>query len=57
MAQIIQITDADYFMRHHLANGDSGYNEVERCQNYVDDAICDGGPLEWEYKRPIRGII
>ena len=51
MAQIIQITDADYFMRHHLANGDSSYNEVERCQSYVDDAICDGGPLEWEYKQ------
>ena len=28
-AQIIQITDADYFVGHHLANRDSSHNEVE----------------------------
>ena len=26
-------------------------NEVERCQGYIGDAVCDGGPLEWEHKK------
>ena len=56
MAQIIQITDADFFVRHHLANGDSSHNEVERCQSYVGDAICDGGSIEWEYRQPYGGL-
>ena len=38
-------------IRLHLANGDSAQNEVEHCQGYVGDAICDGGKLEWEYKK------
>jgi hypothetical protein len=29
IAQIIAITNVDYYIRHHLANGDSSYNEVE----------------------------
>eukprot|EP00794_Sanderia_malayensis_P016502 gene16502-18142_t len=44
-AEIILLTNADYYIRHHLASGDSSQNEVERCQSYVGDAICDGGPL------------
>lgn len=56
MAQIIAITDVDYFVRHHLSNGDSSYNEVERCQSYVGDAICDGGPIQWEYKECYEGL-
>ena len=50
MAQIIQITDADFLRRHHLANGDSSHNEAEHCQSYVSDTICDGEPIEWEYR-------
>ena len=26
-------------------------NEVERCQGYVGDAVCDGGPLDREHKK------
>ena len=26
-------------------------NEIERCQGYIGDAVCDGGPLEWEHKK------
>ncbi len=56
IAQIIAITDVDYYIRHHLANGNSSYNEVERCQSYVGDAICDGGPIMWEYKKCYDGL-
>ena len=45
----------DYLIRLHLANNDSSHNEVERCQSYVGDAICDGGPLNWEYKKLLCG--
>ena len=51
VAEVIMVTDPDYYIRHHLANGDSSHNEVGRIQSYVGDAICDGGPLEWEYKK------
>ena len=51
IGQRIRIMDADYFVRHHLSNGDSAQNEVERCQSYIGDAICDGASLEWEYKK------
>ena len=57
-AQIVHILDLDYLIRLHLANNDSSHNEVERYQSYVGDAICDGGPLNWEYKKlfwPIFG--
>lgn len=56
IAQIITITNVDYYIRHHLANGDSSYNEVERCQSYVGDAICDGSPIVWEYKECYDGL-
>lgn len=47
---------SDYYIRHHLANGDSSQNEVERCQSFVGDAICDGGDLVWEYKKPYQDL-
>ena len=50
-AQKIRIINADYLIRLHLANGDSSHNEVERCQAYVGDAICDGGALECEHRK------
>ena len=28
---------------------------MERCQSYVSDARCDGGPLNWEYKKLFSG--
>ena len=31
--QRIRICNLDYYIRYHLANGDSSYNEVERCQS------------------------
>ena len=49
--QKVRIINADYLIRLHLANGDNSHNEVERCQAYVGDAICDGGALEWEHKK------
>lgn len=51
IGQRVRIMNLDYYMRHHLSNGDSAQNEVERCQSYIGDAICDGGTLEWEYKK------
>ena len=42
--------------QHHLANDDSSNNEVERTQSYVGDAICDGVPLEWEYRQQYEGL-
>lgn len=56
IADIIILTNLDYYIRHHLANDDSSQNEVERIQSYVGDAICDGGPLKWEYKQPYEGF-
>ena len=50
-AQKLRIINADYLIRLHLANGGSAQNEVERCQGYVGDAICDRGILEREYKK------
>ena len=49
--QRIRICNLDYYIRYHLANGDSRYNEVERCQSYVGDALCDGGTIEWEDRK------
>ena len=56
IAQRARILDADYLVRHHLANNDSSQNDVERCQGYVGDAICDGGSLLWEYRKPFDGL-
>ena len=50
-AQKDRIINAGYLIRLHLANGDSSHNEVEGCQAYVGDAICDGGALEWEHRK------
>ena len=55
-AEIILLTEPDYYIRHHLANDDSSQNEVERCQSYVGDAICDGGSISWEHKTPYEGL-
>ena len=35
IAQEILITNIDYYIRHHLAPGDSSHNEVKRIQSYV----------------------
>ena len=51
IAQMARIFNADYFVKHHLSNGDSSYNEIERCQGYIGNAIHGGGPLEWEYRK------
>ena len=56
IAQRVRITNADYLIRHHLSNNDSSQNQVERCQSYVGDAICDGGAILWEYKKPLEGL-
>ena len=56
IAEVILVTNIDYYIRHHFSNGDSSHNEVERMQSYVGDAICDGGPLNWEYKRQYEGL-
>jgi hypothetical protein len=55
-AEIILLTEPDYYIMHHLANDDSSQNEVERCQNYAGDAICDGGSIPWEHNTPYEGI-
>lgn len=52
---MVSFTPTDYYIRHHLANGDSSQNEVERCQSFVGDTTCDGGDLLWEHKRPYEG--
>ena len=49
-AQRIRIMKLDYYIRLHLAPGDSSMNDVEQIQSYVGDAICDGGSLKWKYK-------
>ena len=48
---MIRIFNLDYYVRLHLANDDSSHNEVERAQSYVDDAIADGGAIDWEYQK------
>ena len=47
-AEII-ICRYDYYIRLHLAPGDSSNNEVERIQSSIGDAICDGGTLQCDY--------
>ena len=56
LAERARIINADYLIRLHLASGDSSQNEVERCQSYLGDAICDGGSISWEYALPFEGI-
>ena len=51
IAQRIKIINLDYFIRLHLSNGYSSQNTVERCQGYIGDAVCNGGPSEWEHKK------
>ena len=55
-AERIRITDADWLTRCHLANNDSSLNDVERCQSYVGDAVCDGGCITWEYKKAFEDL-
>ena len=54
IAQKMRIVNADYFVRLHLSKGGSAHNEVERCQGYVGDAICDGGHWSGDAKKYIR---
>ena len=56
IAEVIIITNLDYYIRHHLATDDSSHNEVERIQSYAGDAICDGGSINWEYKEQYEGL-
>eukprot|EP00794_Sanderia_malayensis_P006466 gene6466-7199_t len=56
MALTVSITNSDYYIRHHSTNGYGSHNEVERCQSYVGDAICDGGPIEWEYRKEFHNL-
>ena len=56
LAERARITNADYLVRFHLSSGDSSQNEVERCQSYIGDSICDGGAIPWEYKVAFEGI-
>ena len=35
MTQEVILLNVDYYVRHHLAPGDSSRNEVERTQSYV----------------------
>ena len=39
MAQEVILLNVDYYVRHHLAPGDSSQNEVERIQSYVGKII------------------
>lgn len=39
MAQEVILFNVDYYIRHHLAPGDSSQNEVERRQGYVGNII------------------
>ena len=56
MVETVMIWNLDFYIRHHLANDDSSHNEVERCQSYVGDAICDGGSIEWEELKEFEGL-
>ena len=56
LAERASIINADYLVRLHSASGDSSQNEVECCQSYFGDAICDGGSISWEYKLPFEGV-
>ena len=48
MVETVMIWNLDFYIPHHLANDDGSHNEVERCQWYVGDAICDDGLKEFE---------
>ena len=39
IGQGFKIQDADYYIRYHLANGDRLYNQVNRCQSNIGDAV------------------
>ena len=56
VAENVRITNSDYFIRCHLSNNDSSLNDVERCQSYVGDAICDGRTINWEHKKAFEGL-
>ncbi len=51
IAEVILVTNINYYIFHHLANGNSIHNEVQRIQSYVCDVIGGGGPLNWKYKK------
>ena len=59
IVEITMLTNLDNYIRHHLATDDSSHKEVERMgqiQSYVRDAICDGGPIDWEHKQQYEGL-
>ena len=39
-AEETRLMNYDYYIRHHLATGDSSHNEVERIQSYVGLYVC-----------------
>ena len=39
-----------------MSNNDSSLDDVERCQSYVGDAICDGAAINWEHKKALEQL-
>ena len=56
MLEAVMIWNLEFYIRHHLAKDDSSHNEIERCQSYVGDVICDGGSIEWDGLKEFEGL-
>ena len=48
-AEETRLVNYDYYIRHHLAPGDSSDNEVERIQSYVGMYVCSIWILNYLY--------
>ncbi|XP_070539440.1 uncharacterized protein [Ptychodera flava] len=55
-AERIRIHNIDRMTRLHLARGDSSYNEVERTNAAIGNALVDGGGIKWDYHSPFEDL-
>jgi hypothetical protein len=51
-AERIRIHNLDRYGRSHMSTHDQGKNEAERTNAAIGNALCDGGPLPWQYVEP-----
>ena len=56
MAKIARLSDADIRITLRGSRGESGQNEAEQTNSGVNNAICDGGTIEWEMHQRFEGM-
>ncbi len=48
-AERMRLLNLDRYIRSHMSTEDQGRNESECTNAAIGNALCDGGPLPWNY--------